>query len=330
MSVIADKDTIRNGVDTEKMFATLDLIKEQPEIKGFYAAGGEDTTRTWVEFRSKPICALLVWAVLAMVVTPVALAGAAVNPQATAKASVKKQVKKLKQQVKQLQQQVDELARQPGLQGPQGAEGEQGPPGPSTGPAGGDLTGSYPNPLIGLNAVGSSEIADEAVGIDDIGRNAVGVSQIVDDNITSDKIASQCRQRLGDRGRCRQQLGDRVRRCQQRRDRQRQRVVGRSRWQRGPGSQPRAGVRGGGQRGARLAWNLPGGDCVVPRDQPVAQRWLRVAQRGRRRLVDHLLLADLRRGPEQDLGRGGQKRHRRGGQHDLRRGALPRGLRSIR
>ena len=60
-------DTIRNGVDTEKMFATLDLIKEQPElakfqfratnrwidgahnrstIKGFYAAGGEDTTRS--------------------------------------------------------------------------------------------------------------------------------------------------------------------------------------------------------------------------------------------------------------------------------------------
>ena len=58
--------TIRNGVDTEKLFATLDLIKEQPElarfqfrasnrwidgghnrsrIQGFYAAGGEDTTR---------------------------------------------------------------------------------------------------------------------------------------------------------------------------------------------------------------------------------------------------------------------------------------------
>lgn len=59
-------DTIRNGVDTAKMFATLDLIREQPElaqfqfraanrwlggshnrstIKGFYAAGGEDATR---------------------------------------------------------------------------------------------------------------------------------------------------------------------------------------------------------------------------------------------------------------------------------------------
>ena len=65
MTVVTD--TIRNGVDTERMFATLDLIKEQPElarfqfrasnrwidgaqnrstIKGFYAAGGEDTSRS--------------------------------------------------------------------------------------------------------------------------------------------------------------------------------------------------------------------------------------------------------------------------------------------
>jgi len=64
VTVVAD--TIRNGVDTEKMFATLDLIKEQPElarfqfrasnhwvrgahnrctIKDFYAAGGEDNSR---------------------------------------------------------------------------------------------------------------------------------------------------------------------------------------------------------------------------------------------------------------------------------------------
>ena len=59
--------TTRNGVDTDQLFATLDLIKDQPElakfqfrvnnrwidgshnrstIKGFYAAGGEDTTRS--------------------------------------------------------------------------------------------------------------------------------------------------------------------------------------------------------------------------------------------------------------------------------------------
>jgi uncharacterized OsmC-like protein len=60
-------DTIRNGVDTGQLFATLDLIKDQPElarfqfratnrwidgthnrsrIKEFYAAGGEDATRS--------------------------------------------------------------------------------------------------------------------------------------------------------------------------------------------------------------------------------------------------------------------------------------------
>jgi uncharacterized OsmC-like protein len=64
MTVVTD--TTRNGVDTEQMFGTLDLIKAQPElakfqfratnrwlggshnrstIRGFYAAGGEDTTR---------------------------------------------------------------------------------------------------------------------------------------------------------------------------------------------------------------------------------------------------------------------------------------------
>jgi len=60
-------DTVRNGVDTEKLFATLDAIKAQPElarfqfrarnrwidgahnrsmIRDFYAAGGEDTSRS--------------------------------------------------------------------------------------------------------------------------------------------------------------------------------------------------------------------------------------------------------------------------------------------
>jgi uncharacterized OsmC-like protein len=58
---------VRNGVDTETLFATLDLIRAQPElarfqfratnrwidgahnrstIKGFYAAGGEDASRS--------------------------------------------------------------------------------------------------------------------------------------------------------------------------------------------------------------------------------------------------------------------------------------------
>src|SRR3712207_5064901 len=58
---------IRNGIDTEQLYGTLDLVRAQPElgvfqfrvsnewlggthnrstIKAFYAAGGEDTTRT--------------------------------------------------------------------------------------------------------------------------------------------------------------------------------------------------------------------------------------------------------------------------------------------
>ena len=65
--IMTAKPSMRNGVDTATLFATLDLIKAQPElaqfqfrvtnrwiagahnrstIQGFYAAGGEDTSRT--------------------------------------------------------------------------------------------------------------------------------------------------------------------------------------------------------------------------------------------------------------------------------------------
>ncbi|MGH2987104.1 MAG: hypothetical protein ACRDLO_10520 [Solirubrobacterales bacterium] len=137
--------------------------------------------------RIRPMYALLAGAVLGLIALPIAFAGAAKDPEAAARATVKKQVKKLKKRIGQLEQRVDELSRQPG---PEGPAGPQGPAGPATGAAGGDLTGNYPNPLIGPDTVGSSEIADETVGFDDIGRNSVGVSQIVDDSVTFEKIGN--------------------------------------------------------------------------------------------------------------------------------------------
>ena len=49
MTVITD--TFRNGVDTEKMFATLDLIKAQPELAKFQFRA----TNRWIDGNPQPL-----------------------------------------------------------------------------------------------------------------------------------------------------------------------------------------------------------------------------------------------------------------------------------
>lgn len=144
--------------------------------------------------------------VVALLALCVALSSsAAAGPVADGAASLTAKVKQalgIAKKADRRSKQALRLAREPGpkgdtgAQGPKGDTGAPGPVGSIQGaPAGGDLTGSYPDPQIAADAVDSPELAPFSVGFDELAPGSVsatkiGVSAVQENHINNGAVTS--------------------------------------------------------------------------------------------------------------------------------------------
>jgi hypothetical protein len=114
---------------------------------------------------------LLCAAILALAIMPVALAGASDGPVATKSASLSKQVKSLKKRITALEGKLG------------GGSTTTTNTSGATSIAGGDLTGTYPNPKIGQGKVGAVNVAPDSLLSTNLAPDSVGASEIIESSV---------------------------------------------------------------------------------------------------------------------------------------------------